>query len=359
MKKFLSVLVVLFLTQVYTVCYALDDIPKRYVKKFNTSVPFLGLGTVELGRDWGIGGNKSLHPTEEKAKNILRTAIANHLTVIDTASSYQLSEERIGKYLPQKNHHYLLITKPGEHSLLAKDHRCKTPTYDGIYCKTPGATYDFSKAAIIKDVNDSLQKLKVKQIDVALLHLDSKNALEVLKSGKALDTLKFLRSQGKVKFIGVSINGPAAGYAIQHLDIDAIELEYNLLNQSNKDYIAMAHKKGLAVIIRGGLATGLLTPYVAKHINDPKLPFGAKLRALVKLVDYDYNKLPALALAFLYKNPNISTVIIGADNPNFIPSDIDALKNFKDDKLLSKSVKLMKQFATNDYYSEIMGEFYA
>lgn len=330
---------------------------KRYIPKLNQSVSFIGLGTVELGRDWGIAGDNSLHPNERIAESILTTALVNGIDVIDSASSYQLSEERIGRYAPRSKHSYLLITKPGEHSLKADDAHCNVPAYDNIYCKKPGGVYNFSRKAILDDIQKSLKKLNVSQIDVALLHLANETAEDILKKGEALQALVDLKKAGKIKFIGVSVNGPALDLALKQ-NIDVIEFEYSIINRKNEKYIAIAHKKGIGIIVRGGLGTGLLTSHVAKHIKEPNLPYGDKVRALLKLVNYDYDKLTQLSLAFLYNNKKISTVIIGADRPRFIQKDISLLNNFNDKLLLSKATKLMQQYSTPNFFTEAMGEYY-
>jgi len=332
---------------------------QRFIPKLNQNVTFLGLGCVELGRDWGIDVKESVHLTENDSAILLKDVLKTGINVIDTATSYQLSEERIGKYIPQQDYNYLLITKPGEHSIHANDPKCKKESYDHIYCRTPGAEYDFSAQTIKQEIFESLKKLQVKKLDVALLHLDSHDAQEVLEKGEALNALKELKQQGIIRAIGVSINGPTALYAVQHLDIDMIEVEYNLLNQTNEEAITLAHQKGIGVIIRGGLGTGLLTPLLAQHINDPNLPFRNQLEALLKIVNNDYQKLMAVELAFLYSNPNISTVIIGADKVKYMQQDIDLLNQFKDFDMLEQAKKAMQALPSPSQYTEIMGEFYA
>ncbi|MCL5272299.1 MAG: aldo/keto reductase, partial [Gammaproteobacteria bacterium] len=162
------------------------EMPTRDIKTLGLKVPFLGLGTVELGRDWGIGGEQSIHPDEYRAKKVLQKALQVGYTLVDSASSYQLSEERIGRYIPQHSNRYLLITKPGEHSIKADDKRCKQPAYDNIYCAKPASEYDFSHDAIVKDIDNSLKLLKVKTLDVALLHLNNKDAENILAQGIAV-----------------------------------------------------------------------------------------------------------------------------------------------------------------------------
>lgn len=196
MKKFYSL--VLLLMACPTILSAQINptlAPMREVKKLNLTLPFLGLGAIELGRDWGIGGKNSLHPGESIAKATLETAIKYNWKVIDTASSYHLSEERIGHFIPRTKYQYLLITKPGEHSIKANDPRCKKAAYDQVYCLKPAAEYDFSRAAIFKDVTESLKYLNVKTLDIVLLHLHDKDAHSFLAKGEAIKALEELRAQ--------------------------------------------------------------------------------------------------------------------------------------------------------------------
>lgn len=332
---------------------------QRYIPKLNRSVTFFGLGTVELGRDWGIDKNLSVHPSEKSAEKLLNEVLGMGIGVVDSVTSYQLSEERIGKYIPPSKHSYLLITKSGEHSIMANDPRCKKASYDNIYCRTPGGAYDFSPDSIRKEVTQSLKNLKANSLDVVLLHLDSNDAEIVLKKGDALRALHDLKKEGIIHFVGVSINGPAALYAVKNLDIDVIELEYNLLNQTNEDTIRQAHEKGIGVVIRGGLGTGLLTASVAKHLQDLSLPFRSQIKALLELVDNDYDSLTALELYFLYSNPNISTVILGADFPEYMKLDIRLLNEFNQLQLLRQAEELMASFPSPESFTEIMGEYYA
>lgn len=332
--------------------------PDRMIKKLNLNLPFIGLGTVELGRDWGINGANSEKPDDEIVKMVLLTAYHRGWRVIDTASSYQASEELIGRYLPRNQYSYFLITKPGEHSILNNDPRCQKPGTKNQYCQSPAAAYDFSRAAIVRDIHESLKKLNVNKIDLVLLHLQNETALTTLKKGESLQALKDLKQQGLIKYIGVSVNGPGAMYAVEKGDIDFIELEYNLLNQNNKAAIDLAHSKGIGVIVRGGLGTGLLTKSVEAHISDPSLPYGPQVRALLKLTKGNYEQLTVLALAFLKNEPHINTVILGADRPVFIAKDTKLLKTAYDPELLEKAKALVTKFKTPDLYTESVGLYY-
>ena len=47
---------------------------KRYIKKMDTSVTFLGFGALEIGRNWGMGSDNE-RPGEEIAGEVLNTVL--------------------------------------------------------------------------------------------------------------------------------------------------------------------------------------------------------------------------------------------------------------------------------------------
>lgn len=364
MKKYIFYLSAVFLLISYQVIARTQNnlrpnaLEPRFIPRLNQSVTFLGLGGIELGRDWGIDESGRKFPKEETAKKTLEMAVNLKISVIDTASSYQLSEERISRYASPTKKNYLLITKAGEHSVMATDSNCEKPYSTSPFCEKPKSVYDFSRTAIRKDVENSLKIFNVKEIDVVLLHLNNKDADKVIQKGEAVATLKELQQEGKVRYIGISINGEVAKRCIESNMFDVIELEYNLLNTTNAENIKLAHDKGMAVIVRGGLGTGLLTSQVKNYIDDKKFPYKDQVKTLLKLTHYNYNKLTQLALAFLYQNKNISSVIIGVNNPKHLISNISLLNNFNDYKLLGQAKEAMKKFKTPEEYTEVMGEYY-
>jgi aryl-alcohol dehydrogenase-like predicted oxidoreductase len=57
---------------------------------------------------------------------------------------------------------------------------------------------------------------------------------------------------------------------------------------------------------------------------------------LLALVDNDADKLAAMALAFLYSNPNISSVILGSKNLDHVRRNFDLLEQGIDQNLLAR-----------------------
>eukprot|EP01052_Picozoa_sp_SAG31_P037962 SAG31_NODE_4987_length_2819_cov_1.180147_3_plen_154_part_00 len=72
------------------------------------------------------------------------------INVLDTASAYLLSEERIGRAASERRSEYFLASKCGE--------------YSNYEAQTTG--YDFSYDAVSKSIDRSLRLLNVEQIDL-------------------------------------------------------------------------------------------------------------------------------------------------------------------------------------------------
>lgn len=331
---------------------------KRYIPSMHTKVTFMGFGALEIGRDWGIGnGAERQHVSQSQAGAVLTTVLQQGINVIDTAASYQFSEEYIGTCKACKHNKFLLSTKAGESSVMADDPQCKQPTQDGIYCADPAARYDFSRKAIRRDVENSLKKLRTDRIDIVFIHFDS-NPKKILDQGEAVAVLKELKQEGKIRYIGASLDDPEqVKRCISSGDFDAVQFEYNLLNQSNKENIALAHSKGLGVFVRGGLGTGLLTSRVAPYLDDRSLPYRKQLHDLLVLTHGNFQKLTALALAFLYQHEGISTVIIGSKNPQHVKQNIELLDSFKDNHLLAQAETLMAKYKPEKFTNAIDNYF--
>jgi aryl-alcohol dehydrogenase-like predicted oxidoreductase len=280
---------------------------RRTIGRMNKDVTFLGFGALEIGRDWGIGtGSERERPNEETAGIVLNEVLDLGINLIDTASAYHASEERIGKTIFSRRSEYVLASKCGEHN------------------REPDTYYDFSYDAIKQSIDRSLQLLKTDYIDVMQIHFGP-NPEKVLNDGETVAAMKDAKKEGKVGFLGASIDGKLAERCILSGDFDVMQLEYNLLNVSNKRNLELARERGIGVFIRGGLSYGKLTKRVLPQVlSDPA--DNAKVGKLLELVGGDANQLTALALQFLYRTEGISSVLAGTKNVHHLRANIDLLE---------------------------------
>ena len=296
---------------------------KRTIKRMSTAVTFVGFGALEIGRNWGMGSDTQ-RPDDEAAGITLNTALDVGINLIDTASAYHRSEERIGKYIANRRDSYVLASKCGE------------------YSEEPHTHYDFSYDAIARSIDKSLKLLQTDVIDLMQIHFGP-NPKDVLDKGETVAAMKDAVKQGKVKYLGASIDGELATRCIKSGDFDVMQLGYNLMNQGNEDNIKLAHENGIGVLIRSGLGNGLFTPRVLDNLENLNERQQPRMRKLLELVNNDIDLLMSLALNFLYSNKGISSVLLGTKKAEHIKKNMELLEKDVCASLLDEAQKIVME----------------
>src|SRR4249919_1617455 len=134
-------------------------------------VSSLGLGAGQLGDE---------RLSEADAEALLLGAIDAGITLVDTAPSYGVSEQRIGRFLGARRDGVVISTKLGY----------------GV----PGVP-DWTGPCITAGVEQALRTLRTDRIDIAHLHSCPR---EVLERGEVVDALAAAKAQGKVLAIAYS-----------------------------------------------------------------------------------------------------------------------------------------------------------
>ncbi|WP_174731692.1 aldo/keto reductase [Mesobacillus harenae] len=292
---------------------------KRNIKSMNSEVTFFGFGSLSIGRDWGISQNRT-RPEEEDAGRTLHEVLDLGINLVDTASAYHRSEERIGKFISDRRNEYILATKCGEHN------------------DEPSTYYDFSYKAIKESIDRSLLLLKTDSVDLMQIHFGP-DPEKVIRDGETVEAMKNAQKEGKIRFLGASIDGPLATECIESGDFDVMQMEYHLLNQENRQNISLCEQKGIGVLIRTGLGRGLLTSKVTKASQE-KISKPEKVKELLELVDGDGSMLTSLALQFLYENSGIHSVLIGTKSTANFKENMKLLERSIDRTLLEKAIQI-------------------
>ncbi|PLR94182.1 aldo/keto reductase [Bacillus sp. T33-2] len=296
---------------------------KRNIKRMDEAVTFIGFGALSIGRDWGMKVADTARPDEQEAGRVLNSVLDMGINLVDTASAYHRSEERIGKFISGRRNEYILASKCGEHN------------------DEPATYYDFSYGAIKDSIDRSLKLLNTDVIDLMQIHfgLDPE---KVISDGETVRAMKDAQREGKIRYLGASIDGELAKECIISGDFDVMQMEYHLLNQKNEENINLCKEKGIGVLIRTGLGRGLLT-LRALLMPEDQLKQNSKLNEMLKLVDGDADLLTSLALNFLYKNEGISSVLIGTKNIENLKKNIALLESEVDPQLLKKVIEAGKK----------------
>ena len=187
------------------------------------------LGTVQLGLSYGIN-NTTGKPSQAQAFDILDTAFANGITVLDSAEAYGDSLEVIGAYAKHSGKTFDIISK---------------------FKYQP----DIAKGRTLRDnVRRSLDLLHIAQLEGYLLHSFSESD-EHLN-----ERLQELKAEKLIKYAGTSVYDNAqleAALATEAYDI--IQLPFNVLDnwQLRGDLLATARARNKQIHIRSVFLQGV------------------------------------------------------------------------------------------------------
>lgn len=295
---------------------------KRALGQTGEEVTFLGFGALEIGRDWGLGSEEERQrPSDEGSEKILNTVLDLGINLIDTASAYHQSENRIGKYLKNRRKEYFLATKCGEHN------------------REPETYYDFSYKAVKESIDRSLKLLNTDCIDLMQIHFGP-DAEKALADGEVIQAMLEAKAEGKIRFLGASAWSKLAVQCIETGHFDVMQLAYNLLDPKDEHVITLCGEKNIGVLIRTGLAFGKLTPKGVQNLDSMGKNQADKIRALLELVDNDPKRLTSLALDFLYRNKDISSILMGTKNIDHMRENIDCLDHTFDNTIMQKALDI-------------------
>ncbi len=195
----------------------------------------VGLGCWQLsGSDWGA-------VSDEDALAILRAAAESGVTFFDTADVYGggRSEELIGRYLRQTTERPFVATKLGRG--------------DGS-----GFPNGHTLAAFRANTEASLRRLGADALDLTQLHCVP---TETLRRGEVFDWLRTLQAEGKIQRFGASVESmEEAQICLAQEGLASLQIIFNIFRQKPIDLLFdEAQERGVALIVRLPLASGLLT----------------------------------------------------------------------------------------------------
>lgn len=273
----------------------------RRLGRTGIDVSEIGLGALELGRDWGIPVEGDFgRPEERDAIALVHRALELGINFIDTAPAYQISEERVGKALKGHRQDVYLATKVGEH-----------------YSDERGFWYDYGAPAVQASIEQSLRRLQTDTIDLLQIHSAS---VEIIRQGEVLDVMQRFQQAGHIRFIGMSGDDQAAQAAIENGNYDTVQVVYNIFNQQPRHTVfPRAEEHDIGVIIMVPLGHGVITKK-SEHLDAKEQ---ARVRALDFLIQPD-RTLAQAALQFVLAAPAVSTAIPGTRKIANVESNVAA-----------------------------------
>jgi aryl-alcohol dehydrogenase-like predicted oxidoreductase len=193
----------------------------------------VGLGTWQLGADWG-------DVPEDAALATLRAAHEAGTNFFDTADVYGAgrSEQLIGRFLRETRAKIFVATKLGRSG-------------------DPGWPANFTRAAVRLHTEASLRRLGVAALDLTQLHCVPP---DVLKRGELFGWLRELQIEGKIRAFGASVESmDEALWCVQQESCASLQIIFNIFRQKPiAALFAAAQARQVALIVRLPLASGLL-----------------------------------------------------------------------------------------------------
>ncbi len=255
----------------------------------------MGLGTVELGCDYGLrSASVSQRPSRRQAMQLLHRALDLGVTFIDTAHDYGEAESLIGEAVAAENN-VVLATKS-----------------ERIFEITPTLRGTALTARILCSAENSLHRLRRDTIDLFQLH---NPPAEAVSRDDVLRALDDLTQRGLVRYAGVAGYGEEVALAaIRCGRYQSIQVAYNLLDQRMaRKVIPQAYAAGMAVIARSVLLKGVLTPkraYLPEQLSRLSEK-GSACEAFA--ASLGLSQVHA-AIRFVLSDERISTALVGTAN---------------------------------------------
>lgn len=271
----------------------------------------LVLGTAQLGMHYGVT-NTTGKPNKVQAVSMIKKAIINGVSFLDTARAYGESEAVIGEVLEQGwSGRTTIVTKLSPLSSCPDD-----------------ASEEVVRAFVDASIYASCSTLRVRCLDVLLLH----RASQIDKwQGAVWKRLRQLKSEGMISRLGVSVQTPQElEMCIKEPEVLHLQMPYNILDWRWDSLIPVIQKarsnRGLVVHLRSSLLQGLLSSNEHSHwlkagISDADIVLSwlDKILKASGLPD-----LANLCLLYCYSQDWMDGVVVGTENINQLTQNIQS-----------------------------------
>ncbi len=251
----------------------------------------LGFGAMQIG-DPDID--------EAAAARLLNEVLDADIGLIDTARSYALSEQRIGRHLAARRDEFLLSTKLG---------------YGVEGCE------DWTYECIRLGVDRALATLATDHIDVAHLH---SCPADVLRDNGVLDALATAREQGKIRCAAYSGDNEALSVAMESGMVQSVQASVSLFDQSNlRLRLTFARDNGIPVLAKRTLGGAPWRP--VPDLAPPEAELHRRYQAMAAFLPPPEEMADTL-LRFAAYAPGVTCVLVGGTRIDHLRSNIAAVE---------------------------------
>jgi D-threo-aldose 1-dehydrogenase len=292
----------------------------------------VGSSAVEVSR-LGFGsaclGNLYAPVSDAESEQTVAAALEEGVRYFDTAPyyGYGLAERRLGKALcgrPRRS--YVISTKVGR---LLEPRKGAPRSDQGFIDALPfDPVFDYSYPAVMRSVEESLERMCCERLDILLLHdlgelthgAEAHPSLFESAMEGGYRALEALRAEGSVGALGLGVNEcEVCLEAVERGDFDCFLIagRYTLLDQSALErLLPECAKRRISVIVGGpynsGILAGDLGPDSRYDYQSADPSVIARAWAIQQVCAAHAVPLPAAALQFPLLHPAVVSVIPGA-----------------------------------------------
>jgi aryl-alcohol dehydrogenase-like predicted oxidoreductase len=274
---------------------------------------------------------------EEAAQALVDAAFEQGINFFDTANVYSegRSEEVLGRTLAGRpRDSYVVATK--------------------VWATAPDGGHGLSREQVLAQIDASLRRLQLDHVDLYQAHSFDDD----VPVDETLGAFTELVNAGKVRFIGVSNwSGEqirnAVELAREHglAKIVSSQPEYSLLcREPEEDVIPASRENGISQVVYSPLAQGVLSgkyrpgeefregtrahvrnEFMSEYLEEDVLERVQRLRPIADGLGLT---MPQLALAWILREPNVASAIVGASRPEQLEDNAAASGVRLDDETL-------------------------
>lgn len=324
----------------------------RRLGKTDLKISELSFGTWAIGGDWG-------KTNDEESLKALERAIDAGVNFFDTADVYGSghSEELLAKATRGKEDKIYIATK---------------------FCRMGDIhnPENYSEKSVRSYLEASLKRLNREYIDLYQIHCPP---LAILKNTDVFETLDKLKQEGKIRHYGVSVETVEEGlFCLTNPNLSSLQVIFNIFRQKPiKELFPQAKEKGVGILARVPLASGLLTGKFSKntifeeddHRNFNKngehfnvgetfagLPFekGVELANQLEWIAENRGNMTRAALRWVLDHDAVSSVIPGFRNVKQVEDNLAALQV---PSFTKEEMDQLYQFYIDEVHEHIRGAY--
>jgi aryl-alcohol dehydrogenase-like predicted oxidoreductase len=261
--------------------------------------PFGQTGLLVPPLGFGAGGIGDPSLPEADAARLLHGVVDLGVTLIDTARSYGLSEERIGGILRERRHEILLSTKVG---------------YGIEGCE------DWTGPCVAAGVDAALRRLQTDVVDIVHLHSCPR---ETLERGDVVEALEAAVTAGKVRVAAYSGDNEALEWAAAAGCFRGVQASVNLFDQRALEMRPQAYRGRRPGLIAKRALGNAPWRFEDRPVGNEAEEYWQRSRAMA-LPRFD---LPwaELALRFVVFQPCVDVALIGSRSLAHMRGHVEAI----------------------------------